>query len=136
MVVYETIYKRLIAIGIIDKEGNPKFEDHVKLESGGFMDLSIDFLYKGKKYFTIAMAHNYVQNGDLMADPDMEIKIIPDMKMAEALSFRQDGGLPINQHVYVEIDGKKMVYPLVKKHLNSFLSGWLLNIKKQGFTNL
>jgi len=57
------------------------------------------------------------------------------MKMAEALSFRQDGSIPINQHVYEELDGKTMVYPRLKKDLNRFLSGWLLNLKKQGFNN-
>jgi len=135
MVVYETIFKRLVAIGIIDSEGKPQFNEYLKLKSGGFMDLSLDMLYQEDGKYIIAMAHNHVQNGDVMADPDMEIRIIPDMKMAEALSFRQDGGIPINQQVYTEIDGKTMVYPRIKKELNTFLSGWLLNIKKQGFKN-
>lgn len=135
MVVYETIFKRLVAIGIIDKEGKPRFNEAMNLKSGGFMDLNLDMLYEEDGEFTIAMAHNYIQNGDIMADPDMEIKIIPGLKMAEALSFRQDGGIPMNQHVYEVIDGKTMVYPRLKKELNTFLSGWLLNIKKQGFKN-
>lgn len=97
------------------------------------MDLNLDLLFEEDGKYTIAMAHNYIQNGDVMADPDMEIRIIPSMKMAEALSFRQDGGIPINQHVYEEVDGKTMVYPMIKKELNTFLSGWLLNIKNQGF---
>lgn len=136
MVVYNTIFKRLVAIGIIDKDGKPRFDEALKLESGGFMDLNLDRLYEEDGKYTITMAHNYIQNGDVMADPDMEIRIIPSMKMAEALSFRQDGGIPINQHVYEEIDGKTMVYPRLKKELNTFLSGWLLNLKKQGFRNL
>lgn len=133
MVVYETIFKRLVTIGIIDSEGRPQFGEALKLKSHGFMDLNLDLLFEEDGKYTIAMAHNYVQNGDVMADPDMEIKIIPSMKMAEALSFRQDGGIPINQHVYEEVDGKTMVYPMIKKELNTFLSGWLLNIKNQGF---
>ena len=135
MTVHETIFKRMIAIGIIDSEGKPRFNEALKLKSGGYMDLNMDRLYDGDGNYTIAMAHNYIQNGDVMADPDMEIKIIPSMKMAEALSVRQDGGIPINQHVYTERDGHKMVYPRIKKELNSFLSGWLLNIQKQGFKN-
>jgi len=135
MVVYETIFKRLMSIGIIDKDGKPQFTESLKLKSSGFMDLNLDFLFEEDGNYTIAMAHNYVQNGDVMADPDMEIRIIPSMKMAEALSFRQDGSIPINQHVYEELDGKTMVYPRLKKDLNRFLSGWLLNLKKQGFNN-
>ena len=133
MVVYETIFKRLVTIGIIDSEGRVQFGEALKLKSNGFMDLNLDMLYEEDGKYTIAMAHNYIQNGDVMADPDMEIRIIPSMKMAEALSFRQDGGIPINQHVYEEVDGKTMVYPMIKKELNTFLSGWLLNIKNQGF---
>ncbi|MCK5013507.1 MAG: DUF1249 domain-containing protein [Candidatus Omnitrophica bacterium] len=133
MVVYETIFKRLVKIGIIDSEGRVQFGEALKLKSDGFMDLNLDMLYEEDGKYTIAMAHNYIQNGDVMADPDMEIRIIPSMKMAEALSFRQDGGIPINQHVYEEVDGKTMVYPRIKKELNTFLSGWLLNIKNQGF---
>lgn len=131
--IYETIFKRLTAIEIIDSEGKPQFEESLKLKSGGFMDLNLDFLYEEDGKYIIAMAHNYIQNGDVMADPDMEVRIIPSMRMAEALSFRQDGGIPINQHVYEEVDGKIMVYPRLKKELNSFLSSWLLNLKKQGF---
>lgn len=133
MVVYETIFKRLAKIGIIDSEGRPQFGEAIKLKSDGFMDLNLDLLFEEDGKYTIAMAHNYTQNGDVMADPDMEIRIIPSMKMAEALSFRQDGGIPINQHVYEVVNGKTMVYPSIKKELNTFLSGWLLNIKNQGF---
>ena len=133
MVVYETIFKRLVTIGIIDSEGRPQFGEALKLKSDGLMDLNLDMLYEENGKYIIAIAHNYIQNGDVMADPDMEIRIIPSMKMAEALSFRQDGGIPINQHVYEEVDGKTMVYPMIKKELNTFLSGWLLNIKNQGF---
>lgn len=135
MVVHETIFKRLVAIGIIDSEGKPQFTEALKLKSDSFMDLNLDMLYEEDGKYTIAMAHNYIQNGDVMADPDMEIRIIPGMKMAEALSFRQDGSIPINQHVYEEVDGKTMIYPRLKKELNSFLSGWLLNLKNQGFKN-
>lgn len=135
MVVYETIFNRLVKIGIIDSKGRPQFGEALKLKSDGFMDLNLDMLSEEDGKYTIAMAHNYIQNGDVMADPDMEIRIIPSMKMAEALSFRQDGGIPINQHVYKEVDGKTMVYPRIKKELNTFLSGWLLNIKNQGFKN-
>lgn len=135
MVVYETIFKRMVAIGIIDREGRPTFTEDMKLKSGGFMDLNLDRLGGDKDTFTIAMAHNYTQNGDVMADPDMEVKISPSMKMAEALSFRQDGSIPINQQVYTIQDGHKMIYPRIQKELNTFLSGWLLNLKKQGFKN-
>ena len=69
--------------------------------------------------------------GDVMADPDMEIRIIPSMKMVEALTFQQDN-MGIYQQVYLE-DGR--FYPSLKKELNNFLNTWLKNLIEQGFSN-
>jgi hypothetical protein len=38
------------------------------------------------------MGHNYRQNGDLVPDPDMEIRILPEPGMAEALSYQDSFG--------------------------------------------
>lgn len=134
--IYNTIFNKLVKIGIINKEGNRNFEWALKLKSGGYMDLNIDFLYEENGRYTIAIAHNYLQNGDVMADPDMEISIIPDMKMAEALTFRQDGLLAMNQNVYsFDENGNKLVNPKLKTKLNKFLNMWMGNVVKQGFKN-
>ena len=119
--IYETIYKKLDNLGILD------VDEYKKLSSDGFMDLSIDVLSNNKTHKEIALSHNYIQNGDVMADPDMQIKI---HKMAEALTYQQDG-LSIYQQVYS--DDKAKVNPKLKKQLNNFLSQWLTNLKKQGF---
>ena len=75
------------------------------------------------------MAHNYIQNGNVMADPDMEIKIHKDLEVAEALTYQQDS-LGIYQEVYPE-PGK--VNTRLKEELNSFLRTWLRNLEQQGF---
>ncbi|MCD4677830.1 MAG: DUF1249 domain-containing protein, partial [Desulfobacula sp.] len=64
-------------------------------------------------------------------DPDMEIRIIPKMKMVEALTFQQDN-MGIYQQVYLE-DGR--YYPKLKNELNNFLNSWLKNLIEQGFCN-
>ncbi|KAF5430109.1 hypothetical protein C5S42_00755 [Candidatus Methanomarinus sp.] len=134
--IYNTIFNKLVKIGIITKDGKPAFDEYLKLKSGAFMDLNIDFLYEEDDRYTIAIAHNYIQNGDVMADPDMEISIIPEMKMAEALTFRQDGAFPRSQQIYsYDENGVKLVRPKLKTELNKFLNMWLGNIKKQGFKN-
>lgn len=129
MDVYFRIYQnidKLIPGGV--KEFSSKPGNHVKLQASGFMDLSIDCIGEGR----ISMAHNYIQNGDLMADPDMEIQIHP-TGVAEALTFQQDS-LGLYQEVYTEgPHGEKMVYPQLKKDLNRFLEQWLKNLKMQGF---
>lgn len=135
--VYEKIYKkldRLIPLGVKElQEG----EGFIKLKSEGYMDLDVDSL-RDKEHpkggqdghcFIIAMAHNHIQNGDVMADPDMEIAIYPEMKMAEALTYQQDG-LGIYQRVYPE---PGLVNVRMKRELNSFLNQWLDNLKNQGF---
>jgi len=136
MMIYERIYKALDELlpgGIEGFCSNP--EGYAKLTSDPYMDLNIDVITwkeDGKKgTYRISMAHNFVQNGDLMADPDMEIRIIPELRMAEAVTYQLDS-LGIYQEVYPIVDGKQMINPKLKKQLNSFLEQWLRNIKSQG----
>lgn len=44
---------------------------HLKIKSPGYMDLYIDYWPEGQN-LKIDMAHNLIQNGNVMADPDME----------------------------------------------------------------
>lgn len=117
--VYEKIYSKLKRIGILDENGVMQHA-YMKFTSPGLMDLNVDKLTED----TIALAHNGIQNGDVMCDPDMEVKIYPDQKMAEALTFQNDY-LGTYQEVYPE-PGK--YYPTLKKELNDFLDEWLSNI--------
>ena len=78
--------------------------------------------------YRIALAHNGLQNGDVMADPDVEVRIYPDQKIAEALTFQNDY-LGIYQEVY---DGEKCNNKL-KRELNIFLDDWLANILDSGY---
>ncbi len=130
--IYKEIYKKIDRLtGGINKfcsNGN----GYMKLKSGEMMDLHIDVINwkeDGNGTYRIAMAHSFVQNGDLMADPDMEIRIYPDMKMAEALTYQLDS-LGIYHQVYPE-PGK--VNLKLKKELNNFLIQWLNNIEKQEY---
>ncbi len=113
---YEMIFARLQQMGIIDEYGEMQ-ADYMKFASSGLMPLNVDKLTSN----TIALAHNGKQNGDVMADPDMEVRVYPELKMAEALSFRNDY-MGIYQEVYPE-PGK--YYPKLKKELNNFLNNWL-----------
>jgi hypothetical protein len=131
--IYQTMFEKLQKIGLIDKRGYPVFGEHVKIVHKPYMDLSVDNLgsgtHNGLPVFRISLAHNFVQNGDLMADPDMEIRIYPYAGFVEALTYQLDS-LGIYQVVYPE-PGK--VYPKLKKDLNKFLNQWLSNLIDQGF---
>jgi len=124
--VYIRNWKRLIKLGIINDKGELQFNEAVSLKSKPFMDLNLDDL--GDHVF--AMAHNFKQNGDIMADPDMQIRIIPEMHSIEALTYQLDS-MGIFQRVYNEDFTK--VNPRLKKELNSFLEKWLINLKAQKF---
>ena len=132
--IHELIFAKLEKLGITSIEGDAA--KSVIDPDGGMMDLNYDHLVCRKldlgNYvsYDIALAHNYIQNGDVMADPDMEIRIYPEIKYAEALTYQLDG-LGIFQRVYPE-PGK--VCPRINREFNQFLNQWLKNCIDQGHT--
>lgn len=117
--IFKDIFKQLQQLGIIDETGTMK-ASYMKFESGGLMAFHVDNLLNN----TISVAHNGLQNGDVMADPDVEIWIHPEHHDAEAMTF-QNSYLGIYQEVYPEPGKFK---PGLKKDLNIFLHEWLSNI--------
>lgn len=77
----------------------------------------------------ITLSHTYVQNGDVMYDPRMELRVDHKAKTIEAASFG-NSGLGLRQNVYPE-EGKYI--PRLRKELNSFLKQWLNSINGQGY---
>ncbi len=131
---YSAIYKKLMQIIpdlIKHIEAGKDSGKSVKDPKGGLMDLNFDYLGKDKKgNYLIALSHLFEQNGDLVPDPDMQIRILPEMEMAEAMTFQDQYGY---QEVYPDQgDGKEYVDLRRKKELNQFLSQWLTNVIKQG----
>jgi uncharacterized protein YqiB (DUF1249 family) len=131
---YSAIYKKLMQIIpdlIKHIEAGKDSGKSVKDPKGGLMNLNFDYLGKDKKgNYLIALSHLFEQNGDMVPDPDMQIRILPEMEMAEAMTFQDQYGY---QEVYPDQgDGKEYVDLRRKKELNQFLSQWLTNIIKQG----
>jgi uncharacterized protein YqiB (DUF1249 family) len=123
--IQQKIFAQLLALGIVDENGVVQHQ-YMKFVSPGLMDLNVDRLDNT----IIAIAHNTVQNGDVMADPDMQVVIFPQIRCAEALSFQNDF-LGIYQQVY---DGENVDSKL-RKELNIFLNDWLNTvIELQGYT--
>jgi len=113
--IYEINYERVL----------PLLADYRKIQVPGYMPLVVEKIGDNE----YSLAHYYEQNGDLMCDPEITIRVYPSMKMVEALTYQQDN-LGIYQEVYPE-PGK--FYPHLKRELNSFLGMWLRNLKDQGF---
>jgi hypothetical protein len=65
--IYQTMFEKLVKIGLIDKRGYPVFNEHVKIVHKPYMDLSVDNLgsgtHNGLPVFRISLAHNFVRIG-------------------------------------------------------------------------
>jgi uncharacterized protein YqiB (DUF1249 family) len=120
--IYEWIYERLEALRI-DPAHLP---ESAKSKAPGFMDLNLDRLETTRDSVVIALSHYFQQHGDLVPDPDMQIRVYPGRRLAEALTFQDTYSY---REVYPE-SGKIDVR--AKRELNSFLAKWLKNCLDQG----
>jgi hypothetical protein len=117
--VYNSIFLKLKQIGILNEKGRMQ-PNYMKFKSEGLMDLNVDKLSAS----IIALAHNGIQNGDVMADPDVEVRINDEKEECEALSFQNDY-MGIYQQVYPDGGGCNTK---LKKDLAIFVDDWLSNI--------
>ncbi len=98
------------------------------LGGGALMDLNLDVLSISSDCIVIALSHYYRhESGDLIADPDMEIRVFHDIRCAEALTYQDS--LRYDQ-IYPDPDHVK---PKLRERLNEFLNAWLSNCLQQGY---
>ena len=125
--IYETNYERLEKLGVFNMK---ELEDHVKIKMGGYMPFCVELINnmpeKGDAEYSLCFYGE--QNGDLMRDPELIVRIFHDIKMAEATYFRNDY-VGLEQYVYPE---PGYVNPALKKDLNSYLRTFLEDIRKMG----
>lgn len=83
---YDRLYTQIE--GLIPDFRNLQPGNYRKSVSPGFMDLHLDVLKKTEDEMVISLSHTYKQNGDLVPDPDMEIRVylIDGWRKAEALT--------------------------------------------------
>ncbi len=117
----------------MEKLGIFRVEDYKKIKSEGYMDFVIEVIGKGESWADYSLAHYFEQNGDLMADPEMVVRVFSNTKSAYALSYKLDS-LGVNQEVYIERNSERLVNVRLRKQLNSFLGMWLGNLISQGFS--
>ena len=126
----EAIFRQLI-------EGLENPGDHRKIDnaSGSFMPLSIDVLsvdrqtVAGREWcaMRVALAHNHVQNGNVMTDPDVEFLVTP-LGVAP-ISFQQDPG-SYRRWAWQE-NGQWRYHLRGQADLTVFCNQWMANIKAQ-----
>lgn len=99
--------------------------DSKTFEAGaGFMPLTIEQV--GDNFITIF--HYYEQNGDAMADPDMEFAYDNDRKTLQARTYQQDA-----LQRYDEVYGDDGYNEELEEELNLFAHEWFQTIEKQGY---
>lgn len=99
--------------------------DSKTFEAGaGFMPLTIEQI--GENF--IAISHYYEQNGDAMADPDMEFAYDNDRKTLQARTYQQDA-----LQRYDEVYGDDGYNEQLEEELNLFAHEWFQTIEKQGY---
>jgi len=120
--IYHKLYSKLDAL-TSGLDSFLKDKKYLKLESQGFMDLILEKIANNE----ISLAHYYEQNGDLIPDPDITVKINFENKTAEVLSYQD-----CFKYDRVYQDDGKINFKL-KKDLNKFFIKWLEILKQQGF---
>jgi len=96
-----------------------------KIKNPPYMDLVIEKYSKD----SIILAHYGEQNGDLMSDPMIEIRINNESETAEAVYY-ENHYVGVAQYVYDDNNNQNLKR---KTELNSFLNQWLDTLKAQGF---
>jgi uncharacterized protein YqiB (DUF1249 family) len=123
--IYETIFKKLLKL--IPDLKNLEVGDNAVSITEGYMNLNLDVLAKGEDGLVIALSHYYRHDsGDMIPDPDMEIRVYLDQQMAEALAYQDFFGFDRVYHEPMQINIS------AKQRLNAFLDKWLSNCLSQG----
>lgn len=117
--IFQKLQKIVPELMTIEESGKSKVE--------GYMDLNLDILHRRPDRIIIALSHYYKQNGDMLADPDMELAVYPQQEKAEALAYQ-------DTYCYRRVysDDGATVDARAKRELNGFLNQWLTNLINQG----
>ncbi len=121
----EKLYKALERVVDLDAVRENRF-DAAKSKVAGLMDLNFDYLHGNELSARIALSHYYRQNGDMIADPDMEILVRFHRQEAEALTFQDVFGYDTAEA------GTPQGRLNASTRINDFLAFWLVNLRNQG----
>lgn len=115
--VYRAIYNKLDIIGVLS------VSEYDVVKNEPLTPLYIDRLAPG----CYAIAHNRVMDGIMVPDPDMEIQVNHEHKLAEPLTYQ-------------DRNGRKAVYPepgvvnlAIKNELVAYLDHWLTRMINEGY---
>ena len=89
------------------------------------MDLNLDVLSRQGNTVRIALSHYYKLNGDMIADPDMEIILNTQLMTANAMTYQ-------DSMIFQTAEQDGAINQKLVNSLNEFLDQWLQNCIDQG----
>lgn len=124
--ISQRIFDKLIAG--LHADGNAR-----KIDTSSFMPIHVDRVHTTAAGTVYAVAHYFRQNGDSMADPDMTFLLASTDGRAYPITFRQDGGCPVNHNAVVWSDHGTItaVRPRMQREITTFANQWMKNIRAQ-----
>ena len=118
-----TIFRKLT-------EGLQKVGDHQQWNNdNSFMAACVEIIGKTDLGPLVSITHYYIQNGDMMSDPDVVFVIGADQHVYP-ISYRQDG-LGIYLESAIIEDGQWKVRTKMQADLCDFCNQWMRNINEQ-----
>jgi hypothetical protein len=105
----------------------------LRIEVEGFLPLYIEVIGRGPRGGTlISVMHTYLQYGDVMRDPDVEVEVVPGSDDWLPVSYRQDNLGIFRQAVSTE-GGVVLFHHELVTDIKRFLEVWDRNLREQGF---
>ncbi len=117
-----TIEKLLSAHNLLD-QFHSQLDFHVRFDMPGYQRLVIE-----RHGELISVAHYFEQNGDLVPDPEVELRYPSwtPTAITQAIGYRREK--------FIERDGKTFVDTRFDREVCSFLVMWARNIQAQGWS--
>jgi hypothetical protein len=115
----------------LDQVGDAKKIDNAP---GCFMAVHVDYIWKNKHGRHYAIGHHYIQEGDVMNDPEMVF--LASVAGIFPMSFQQDN-LGLYQVAILAEDNASLRYaPKLQASLTIFTNDWMENIRQQQNLNI
>ena len=108
-------------------------DGYVKVDNtdGVIMSVSVEVIFEDSKFKIISLAHYFLQNGDLMADPEMLFLFDKIQGVYFPFYYKQDSMGVEEESIEMENGEINGVNLTLQKEHTQFANMWLKNIKYQ-----
>ncbi len=120
--LFQTTIEHLLRSLEVLEQFQTQTDFHVRFDMPHYDRLVIE-----RHYALISVAHYFEQNGDLIADPEIEMHYPSwtPTAITQILGYRRTK--------FIELDGQTLVDTNFQRDISSFLAMWARNIKAQGW---